>query len=317
MTKRVASILTLLLALLTAGFPALAGAESGLSQPTAAVPSAAGKTLTEDYDNGYWLYEDVAQGVRIEIHRRQDEENQVLWYEADLQCSAGSPLLFLTANQEEPGKGFFYPERLLRDNKVVFGINDDQFGHRMYNRQTQGIIVRNGVVLSEKTHKSGNRGWPTLDTAAFFPDGSMKVFSSQEHTGAEYVDMGAETVLSFGPWLLSGGEVNPMLEKNFHTREPRSAIGMIAPYHYIVLSVEGRMKLSQGVDVNWLAQRMKALGVTEGFNLDGGKTCCIVFMGKKLEYNNPQGLVKKGRSVSGMIGLGVSELVPAYTGLEK
>ena len=274
------------------------------------------QTIVEDFEEGYWFFEDPSQGVRIEIHRREDTENRVLWYEADLQCSPDSPLLFLTANQEKPGKGFHYPERILRDHQAVFGVNDDMFGHRMYNHETVGVIVRGGEVLSERTRRSGSRGWPTLDTAAFFDDGSMRVFESAEHTGEEYLAMGAHTVLAFGPWLVRNGEVNPALAKSYRTKEPRSAIGMIAPCHYVVLSVEGRVKQSGGVNVQWLADRMAALGATEALNLDGGRTCSIVFMGKSILINNPKGLVRKGRSVSGMVALGTSAQVPPYTGVE-
>jgi exopolysaccharide biosynthesis protein len=136
-------------------------------------------------------------------------------------------------------------------------------------------------------------------------------------TPQQYLDLGAQTVLSFGPWLVRGGEMNPLLTHYFKTREPRSAIGMIAPYHFVVLSVEGREKRSRGVGVEWLAEKMKALGATEALNLDGGKTCCMLFMGNKLDTTNPKGIVKSGRSVSGLITLGTSAQVPAYTGLEE
>lgn len=167
------------------------------------------ETVEADFEGGHWLYEDTAQGVRVEIVRHEDTENRVLWYEADLVCGEDSPLRFLTANEDAPGKGFWYPERLAREKRAVFAINDDQFGHRVYNHDTVGVIVRGGEVLSERTRKSGSRGWPPLDTAAFFPDGSMRVFESAEHTGEEYVQMGAETVLAFGPWLVRGGRDQP------------------------------------------------------------------------------------------------------------
>ena len=129
--------------------------------------------------------------------------------------------------------------------------------------------------------------------------------------------MGAENVLAFGPWLVRGGEINPALETSYRTKEPRTAIGMIEPYHYVALFVEGRVERSGGVAVQWLAQRMAELGAAEAINLDGGKTSCLVFMGVKLSVSNPDGLVRDGRSVSGMIGLGESDLVPAWEGLDK
>ena len=275
------------------------------------------ETVEADFEGGRWLYEDTERGVCIEIVRREDEENRVLWYEADLRFGEASPLRFLTANEESPGKGFWYPERLAREKRAVFAINDDQFGHRVYNHDTVGVIVRGGEVLSERTRKSGSKGWPPLDTAAFFPDGSMRVFESAEHTGEEYLAMGAENVLAFGPWLVRGGEINPALETSYRTKEPRTAIGMIEPYHYVALYVEGRVERSGGVACEWLAQRMAELGAAEAINLDGGKTSCLVFMGVKLSISNPDGLVRDGRSVSGMIGLGESDLAPAWEGLDK
>lgn len=290
--------------------------DAGL-EPADASASTGDETITEDFDNGYWLYESASQGVRIEIRRYEDADDSILWYEADLQFSANSPLRFLASNEENPGKGFLYPERLARENQAVFAVNDDQFGYREYNRKTVGVIIRNGEILSEKTHKSGNLSWPTLDTAAFFADGTMRVFQSRELTAQEYLDQGASTVLSFGPWLVRDGEINSLLTNHFTTREPRTAIGMISPYHFIVLSVEGRNKYSRGVGMAWLADKMQSLGATEALNLDGGKTACLIFMGKRLEITNPEGLVLSGRSVSGLIALGTSDSVPEYTGLDE
>ena len=56
------------------------------------------ETVEADFEGGHWLYEDTAQGVRVEIVRHEDTENRVLWYEADLVCGEDSPLRFLTAN---------------------------------------------------------------------------------------------------------------------------------------------------------------------------------------------------------------------------
>ena len=313
--RLIAGILTGLLAMgLLLGSADAATRPALATQPPENAPS---EVVVEDFENGYWFYENTTDGIRIEIHRRMDEEKQIIWYEADLRCNQAHPLQFLLANPQRPGKGFAYPEVLMRTHQAVFGINDDQFGHRMYNRKTVGIILRGGAVVANRTQPNGNRSWPTLDTAAFFADGSMKTFSSQTYTGEEYADMGAETVLSFGPWLVSQGKTNPLCAKHFRIREPRTAIGMIAPYHYIAITVEGRVKHSRGVGMQWLAERMLALHAQEAINLDGGKTTALVFMGKVLKTNNPNGEYRKLRSVTGMIALGTSALVPSVDELGK
>ena len=275
------------------------------------------ETIIEDFESGYWFYEDPSQELRIEIHRHELTDIKMIWYEADIQTTEKTPVQLFAANPENPGKGFMYAERIARSNLLVFAINDDQFGHRLYNRQTIGIVVRDGKVLSNKTKASGKVTLPNLDIGAFFPDGSMRVFQSAEYTGDEYLDMGVENTLCFGPYILRDGEINPAFQKYYRIGEPRCAIGMIEPYHYMVIMVEGRIKRAQGASLQWLGERMQELGVLEAINLDGGETASILFMGKKLEVSNPTGKVKKSRSLSGMFGLGVSESVPEYIGLEK
>ena len=240
------------------------------------------ETVEADFEGGHWLYEDTAQGVRVEIVRHEDTENRVLWYEADLVCGEDSPLRFLTANEDAPGRGFWYPERLAREKRAVFAINDDQFGHRVYNHDTVGVIVRGGEVLSERTRKSGSRGWPPLDTAAFFPDGSMRVFESAEHTGEEYVQMGAETVLAFGPWLVRGGEINPALETSYRTKEPRTAIGQAKDGTVIMMVVDGRQMHSFGISIERCGEIMEQYGAYQASMLDGGSSSVMVYRGREI-----------------------------------
>lgn len=125
------------------------------------------------------------------------------------------------------------------------------------------------------------------------------------------------TAPAFGPRLARGGGINPALETSCRTGEPRTAIGMIEPYHYVAVFVEGRIKRGGGVPVRRLAGRMAGLGAVEAVNLDSGQTGCLFFMGTKISLSNPDGRVRDGRSVSGLIGLGESGLVPEWTGPDK
>ena len=84
-----------------------------------------------------------------------------------------------------------------------------------------------------------------------------------------------------------------------------------------ILAGLATLRQTGATDDEGLAERMAQLGATEAINLDGGKTSCLLFMGTKISIANPDGLVRDGRSVSGMIGLGESDLVPAWEGLDK
>lgn len=125
------------------------------------------------------------------------------------------------------------------------------------------------------------------------------------------------TAPAFGPRLARGGGINPAPETSCRTGEPRTAIGMIEPYHYVAVFVEGRIKRGGGVPVRRLAGRMAGLGAVETVNLDGGQPGCLFSMGTKISLSNPDGRVRDGRSVSGLIGLGESGLVPEWTGPDK
>ncbi len=116
---------------------------------------------------------------------------------------------------------------------------------------------------------------------------------------------------AFGPILLQNGELSEyMLRDEYYTyHEPRLAMGMIAPWHYYILCVEGRMGesgRSKGVYMNWLADNMKEHGVQEALNLDGGGTACLMFMGRKINKS-----ANSTRSVGSMSGFGISERLMA------
>lgn len=66
-----------------------------------------------------------------------------------------------------------------------------------------------------------------------------------------------------------------------------------------------------GVNLNMLAEMMFAQGVTDAFNLDGGSTSVLIFMGDKLNRtgaNNGKGLGSP-RNMHELFGVGTSTLV--------
>lgn len=257
-----------------------------------------------DAENGLWLY--YTDSIAIELKRYEDVENKLNWFEGDIRCSRETPLKTYLTPGKNPGKAFDSPVDIARDNQIVLAVTDDFFGHRWYEGKRMGIIIREGHVVSDKTYANDKGSFPNLEALAVFDDGSMKTFKSGDHTAQEYLDMGAVNVFSFGPVLLTGGELSDhMLKKEYYTyREPRCALGMISPYHYLLLVVQGRDGVSQGTYLTWLADKMLEKGVVEALNLDGGGTVGLMFMG---ELINKSG--KNIRQVTSLIGFGNSGLV--------
>ncbi|MBP3540703.1 MAG: phosphodiester glycosidase family protein [Clostridia bacterium] len=262
--------------------------------------------ILQDPENGLWSYK--SSDLSITITRKTDD-TPLIWYEAEVYASEASPLTTILSPGKTPGRRLVNPRAWVRKNQVVLAITDDFFGFRINNKSTPGIVIRNGEILGNKTRNSSRqRGWPNLDALAVFNDGSMKSYISDAHTAEEYLNMGAVDVFSFGPVLISEGVITDyVLEDDYYPySEPRMAIGMIDPYHYMIVAVEGRENESKGVRLSWLAEKMQELGCTEALNLDGGGTAALMFMGEVLNRSS-----KNMRSISSLITFGTSPLVPA------
>ncbi len=263
------------------------------------------ETVLIDEENGLWRYE--TEGLSIRIDRITDAETPRTYYVADIQASPEKPLQTIISPGKKPGRTLKNPLNFAVENKAVLAITDDFSGYRIQKKHRVGIVIREGYVLSSKTRSSQNvRSWPNLDTLAVFSDGSMQAGPSDAHTADEYLAMGATNVFAFGPMLVTGGEIPEFVldEEYYPYNEPRIAIGMVEPYHYIILCVEGRNDRSKGARPDWMAQTMLSLGCTEALNLDGGGTAAMIFMGDVLNRS-----AKSMRSVNSLIVFGQSEQV--------
>ena len=301
---------------------AAADGSSGKAPARFLMPEPAGKTkipLDEEgfYDAeepyvyadrkaGVWSY--VSRDIHVEVRQRVDKSVPHQWLEAAIRYR--EPAFFgAMVNEAPPEKmtksGTFLskPTTIVRDHQAVFAFSDDFFGYRMLNKQTTGIVIRNGRVWSEKTKKGDSRVWPPLDLIALFDDGHMKTYESDSHTAQEYLDMGVVSTFAFGPILVENGTVCPDLKKWRTTdRAPRMAMGITADGTILAVDVLGRRKDAVGVTITWLADKLIELGAVEAVNLDGGNTTCMIFMDDVI--NRPAGVKEKDlRTVNGMIGI--------------
>ncbi len=263
--------------------------------------------LIEDPENGKWEYRSGSLTITIERITESVKSGKTKktreYCVADIQASPESPLypVMTDPTKKRPaGYKLVSPELLQEKAAPLFAMSDDMYGIRLQRYKFQGVVIRDGEIMAEKTRNSAKkRPWPNLDTLALFPDGRMQTFVCDAHTAEEYLSMGAVQVFSFGPWLLSGGEINPEVlnPKYYPYNEPRAAIGMVEPWHYVAVVVRGRPKQSYaGVHLDWLAQLMKDRGCTEALNLDGGQTVTMMFNGKMLETGG-DGLRSQGSMI--------------------
>lgn len=170
---------------------------------------------------------------------------------------------------------------LAKNNEAVLAINGDNYGQRQ-----SGYVVRNGVSYRTKGDK-------TKDVLCILANGDFLFSHGDDLTPLEeYVNMGAWQVFSFGPVLLDNNRIQ--ISKNYEIKDnngsnPRTAIGMIAPNHYILLCSDGRTKNDKGLSCYELAEFMQKLGCTKAFNLDGGGSSTMVFMNRVVNFPTTYG----------------------------
>ena len=85
---------------------------------------------------------------------------------------------------------------------------------------------------------------------------------------------------------------------------PRTAIGVYEPGHYILLVSDGRTKESKGLTLYELAEFLQELGVTTAYNLDGGGSSTMVFQGEIVNNPTTNGRKITERSVSDIVYIG-------------
>ena len=271
---------------------------------------AEGEFVHEDNENGLWAY--VSPTLQIKIIRYEQPDIPRRWFVSDIKFKADAETFHQQTyvNATFPGQ-MIYPETLAQTARLVFGINGDYYIYREDSKAT-GNIIRNRKVLYNQTK---GMGFPNLDTMALHDDGSMTVYDTKSITANELLAMGdVHDALSFGPYLVRDGKLRIWDGKNHDAVEPRNAIGMVEPGHLKVVTVEGRFSKGYGpagVTLNMLAELMYSQGVEQGFNLDGGNTSVLIFMGEKL--NRTAAKSGKGetssRNMAELFGIGTSDLV--------
>ena len=265
-----------------------------------------GEFIHEDEAGGLWMY--LSSTLQVVIRKYEDRSVPLIWFETEIRTRGEERFRTVMTNPNKPGTGYRYPYSIARDEGFVLGFSDDFYAERMKKKQTVGIIIREGQIVSAKTNKKRSHKLPNLDMMIQYPDGRLEVCECWEHTAEELLESGAVNVFSFGPILIRDGEINEQVYKYYRDAEPRHALGMFEPGHYLLLSFQGRRKDSKGTMLQRLAEMMKEKGVQQALNLDGGNTMALIFRGKMLNKEAIFQNRKFVRSVTSLIGIGKTDI---------
>ncbi len=279
------------------------------------LPSGAEEFVYQDADTGVWLY--ASDTLRIEIHRREDtsKKNRPLrWLEADIYVNNGADFMKVYYNAKDNPKKEAEVIEIARKNQLVFAINADWYYYRVKRNAKKrtmsvGVILREGEILYDDPAKKASTSIPNRDILALFEDGDLRVYDYNGITAEQLKADGAYDVLSFGPVLLRDGEITEQT-KNISAHQsnnPRMGIGLVEKGHYVAIMAEGRIKGSKGCTLSEFAQMFLDKGCVSAYNLDGGGTATMMFMG---EYINQLGSYTADKRLqTEVVGIGISDAI--------
>ena len=243
-------------------------AETPLPKPTVDLTpwreKFADKFTTGAVEKADWTYKSANLNIRID---KVIKDDLVYFfadiYIADLACfrSAFAKRADVMGDREPT-------QTVAEQNSAILAINGD---HCVDNN---GPVIRNGKLYRDEAY---------ADALVLNTDGSMETFSADRLDMSHVIASQAWQVWTFGPMLLENGQPMSEFDSTLKKANPRTAVGYFEPGHYCFLVVDGRQEgYSEGMTLAQLSQFFYEKGCTVAFNLDGGRSSEMVFLGKTI-----------------------------------
>jgi exopolysaccharide biosynthesis protein len=280
---------------------AVASSDTAAASSEATATTASGTDTSSggssDYAATDTSYNSDTVSISISTVSTGSGQSKVTYYVADVQLKAGTLLQAGLAEGFQSGQ-VDYTSAIADANNAILAINGDYCTGR-----NTGVIIRNGTLYLDN---------PTRQGLALYTDGTMKVYDEMQVSAEQLLAGGVYNTYSFGPVLINNGVIPAGLDETEvedigedHTilgKQPRTGIGIIDANHFVFVVVDGRSSgYSIGITLSQLAQIFKGLGCTTAYNLDGGGSSTMYFMGNLV--NNPLGKEKE-RGISDILYVG-------------
>lgn len=231
-----------------------------------------------------WNYKSNTTTINIKKVQTGSGTNKITYFVADVTLNDFGSLRSAFAKGAFGRNIVEATSKIASDNNAIFAINGDYYGFR-----NDGVLIRNGTLY---------RDTPARTAMALFNNGTLQTFDETEISSSSLLAKGVTNTLSFGPVLVKNGRAvedfgKVAVDTNFGNRSiqganPRTGIGMISANHFVFIVVDGRMEnYSRGMTLSEFANLFADLGCTEAYNLDGGGSSTMYFMGRVV--NNPLG----------------------------
>jgi len=271
-------------------------------------PGEPAEVIVVDAENGHWEYRNDDLGIVIERVKATNPEGKPLTYfVADIHMRDISQFRPGFGAEGHTGRGAIHPWLIARREKAVLWLTGDNLIND--EREEKGILIRDGRMFWSAEKE---------DTLAIYPDMSMRIIKKHSMYPGALLEDGVENAYSFGPTLIDNGIVNE--DAKYHRvrrTNPRAGIGYLSPGHYIAIVVDGRQKdYSIGMPVWEFADLFASYDCSIAYNLDGGLSAAMIFMGEQINTHSGQRMGDKNdisyqRAVPDGLMFGYSWQVPS------
>lgn len=247
-----------------------------------------------DYENGNFEYKTDTLG--IEIKRATRTGPPVVYYVVHIYERGEDSYRSGFGSARQNGRDPIDACTMARRYRAVLGITGDNLLHSDYNR---GMMIRDGRIFRAMTKQSA---------MALTDDLSMRIYDAGDPAMLNEIEDGTRATFAFGPPLVKNGVACENVDQDRVGRiNPRVGLGLVEPGHYVAILVDGRLpRYSHGVLLSDFAKMFLDEGCTMAYNLDGGASASLVFMGEYLNHRADNHY----RSVPDQLLWGYSQQVP-------
>lgn len=234
-----------------------------------------------------------SENISIPIETIERYNTQV--YVADIQLADASFLKTALAGNTFGRNVGQTTSEIAKANDAILAVNGDYYGFR-----DRGFVMRESYLYRDTVQGDG------YEDLVIYEDGRLEVIEEAVSDASALAEAGAVQIFSFGPGLIRSGEITVTegseVEQSMQSN-PRTAIGQIGDLHYLLVVSDGRTEESEGLTLLELAQVMEEYGCQTAYNLDGGGSSTMWFMGEVI--NHPTNGWRDGeRSISDIVYIG-------------
>lgn len=231
--------------------------------------------------------------ISVSITKYREKETDI--YVADVRLSSPAYLKTALANNQYGKNVKAVTSETAKNVGAIFAVNGDYYGAR-----ESGYVLRNGTLYRNVSAKD-------QEDLVIYGDGSFEIINENDVTAEELLNRGAFQVMSFGPALLTNGEISVDEDEEVgraKASNPRTAVAIVDDLHYLFIVSDGRTDESHGLTLYELAGFIKSLGAKTSYNLDGGGSSTMYFEGKVINVTTDDGKNFKERKVSDIVYIG-------------